>query len=178
MRTFRMLLAALVAAAAPGLSLGAEQKQGPKGGGNTAFGKIRALSGEWEVTRGPSEHDRGGTITYKVTSGGSTVLETVFPGTEHEMVTLYYMDGDDLSLTHYCMLHNRPRMRAERGSSADKIVFRCQDGDDPKHLPEDHMHQVTFTFVDANHIKTEWVLYKGGKPDSTHAVELVRKDKK
>ena len=42
---------------------------------------------------------------------------------------------------------------------------------------EDHMHQATFKFVDADHLKTEWVLYKGGKPDSTHSFDLARKKK-
>jgi hypothetical protein len=39
------------------------------------------------------------------------------------------------------------------------------------------MHQVTFTFVDRDHMKSEWVLYKGGKPDSTHAFDLWRRKK-
>jgi hypothetical protein len=75
------------------------------------------------------------------------------------------------------MLHNRPHMRAERRSSPDKIVFKCQEGEDSKIEAEDHMHQATFTFVDANRLKTEWVLYKSGKPDSTHSFDLVRKKK-
>ena len=36
-------------------------------------------------------------------------LETEFPGTEHEMVTVITQDGADLALTHYCMLGNQPQ---------------------------------------------------------------------
>jgi hypothetical protein len=93
------------------------------------------------------------------------------------MVTLYYFEGKDLAMTHYCMLQNRPKMRAERQSSPDKIVFKCQESDNREIEGEDHMHQATFTFVDADHLKTEWVLYKEGKPDSTHSFELTRKKK-
>ena len=155
----------------------AEEKGGTKKASKDApFEKIKALSGEWEVKHEGGDHaDHGGTVTYKVTAGGSAVLETLFGGTEHEMVTMYYMEGDNLALTHYCMLHNRPHMRAEKQSNPDKIVFECRDEDDSKIEEEDHMHKATFTFVDPDHLNTEWVLYKEGKPDSTHSFELVRK---
>src|SRR5262249_18390257 len=117
----------------------------------------------------------GGIVSYKVTAGGSAVLETLFGGTPHEMLTTYYLDGDDLALTHYCMLHNRPHMCAERQANQDKLIFKCKEG--AKIGSEDHMHQVTFTFIDANHFKTEWVMYKGGKPDSAHSFDLKRKQK-
>jgi hypothetical protein len=178
MKTIRIYVAVLTAMVALALATSADERQAAKKGSkNPAFEKIKALSGEWQVTGGgPDEHAaHAGTISYKVTAGGSAVLETLFAGTPHEMVTLYYMDGDHLALTHYCMLHNRPHMRAERQSNADKIVFKCREGD--RIEAEDHMHQATFTFVDADHLKTEWVLYKDGKPDSAHSFELTRKKK-
>src|SRR2546422_6220871 len=138
--------------------MGAEEKQAGKGGAkNSGFERIKALSGVWDVTGGEEHGGPGGAVTYRVTAGGSAVLETLFGGTPHEMVTLYYMEGDDLAMTHYCMLQNRPHMRAERGSGADKIVFKCEGGDNAKIEAEDHMHQATFKFVDADHVKTEWV---------------------
>jgi hypothetical protein len=179
MKTFRTGVIVFISAAALGFIAVADEKPADKGAAKqSAFEKIKALSGEWEATQSAGEHAaHGGTVTYKVTAGGSAVLETLFGGTDHEMVTLYYMEGDDLALTHYCMLHNRPHMRAERKSSADKIVFKCPEGEDTKLEAEDHMHQATFKFVDPDHLKTEWVLYKGGKADSTHSFDLVRKKK-
>jgi hypothetical protein len=105
------------------------------------------------------------------------VLETVFAGSEHEMVTLYYVEGDGLALTHYCMLGNRPHMRALATTEPNQIRFRCPEGEDRQLETEEHMHQATFTFVDADHLKSEWVLYKDGKPESTHASTFVRKKK-
>ena len=103
-------------------------KAAPK---NAGFEKIKSLAGEWQVAHAPGEHgehgEHAGTVSYKVTAGGSAVLETLFAGTDHEMVTLFYMDGDDLTLTHYCMLQNRPLMRAERPSThgaATKTISR------------------------------------------------------
>jgi hypothetical protein len=179
MSAFRNCVVVLISAAVLGLSASADEKPASKESTKqSGFEKIKALSGEWEATQAAGEHGHhGGTVTYKVTAGGSAVLETLFGGTDHEMVTLYYMDGDNLALTHYCMLHNRPHMRAERQSSPDKIVFKCKEGEDSKIDAEDHMHQASFKFVDADHLKTEWVLYKGGKADSTHSFDLVRKKK-
>jgi hypothetical protein len=179
MKAFRTCLIALVAAVALGVIAGAEEKHSGNGGARRAgFERIKALNGDWEVSHGPHEHGApGGTASYRVTAGGSAVLETLFGGSEHEMVTLYYMEGDDLTLTHYCMLQNRPRMRAELRPSGDQIIFKCREGENAAIEAEDHMHQVTFTFIDANHLKTEWVLYKGGKRDSIHSFDLARKRK-
>jgi uncharacterized protein (UPF0264 family) len=179
MKTLWICAVVSVSAVILGLGAAAEDKPAPKAGAkNAAFEKIKTLVGTWEVTGEPGEHAKhGGTVTYKVTAGGSAVLETLFGGTDHEMVSLYYVEGKDLAMTHYCMLQNRPHMRAERQSSPDKIVFKCHEADNREIEGEDHMHQATFTFVDADHLKTEWILYKEGKPDSTHAFELARKKK-
>jgi hypothetical protein len=147
-------------------------KAGPK---NAAFEKIKALAGDWEATPASDHGMHAGPVTYKVTSGGSTVQETLFAGTPHEMVTMYYLDNGELALTHYCMLHNRPHMYAGAQPNGDKLVLKCKEGD--KIEKEDHMHQVTFTFIDADHFKTEWVMYKDGKPAETAVFDLKRKQK-
>ena len=60
----------------------------------------------------------------KVTAAGSAVHETIFPGTGHEMVSMYHADGKDLIMTHYCALGNQPRMKLDPKSSVDKGEFR------------------------------------------------------
>jgi hypothetical protein len=152
----------------------ADKPAAKKSPADIAFDRIKALAGEWQVASAPEgHHEMSGNVTYKVTAGGNAVIETVFGGSDHEMVTLYYVEGDDLMLTHYCILHNRPTMKAEKSDKLDKIAFSCQKGD--KIEGEDHMHAVTFTFPDADHLKADWVMYKGGKPESSHPFELVRK---
>jgi len=177
MRTLKLGVLALTLATVVGLLARAQDKPAAKAGPtDSGFEKIKALAGEWEVAGGDKEHSHaGGVVTYKVTAGGSAVMETMFGGTPHEMITMYYVDGDNLTLTHYCMLQNRPCMRAERQLKPEQLVFKCRDVDNAAIEKEDHMHAATFTFVDADHFKSEWVLYKGGKPDGTHAFELVRK---
>ena len=70
---------------------------------------------------------------YAVTAAGSAVVETVFPGTEHEMVTVYHADGSDLVLTHYCMEGNQPRMRAK---AARRLPLRLRLRRRREHRPQ------------------------------------------
>lgn len=178
MKTFGINLLVVLAAVLFAFPTAGDEKHAAKEGKNAGFEKIKALAGEWEVAKGPAESGaHGGTVTFKVTAGGSAVLETMFGGTDHEMITLYYLNGDELELTHYCMLQNRPQMKADKKSPPNKISFKCPDKENDKLAAEDHMHAAVFQFVDADHLKTEWTLYKEGKPDSTHSFELTRKKK-
>jgi hypothetical protein len=175
MRTTLLCAAIILSAITFAFGAGATEKR--PGNSNVAqeFEKLKSLAGDWQVIKGPDDHGgHAGTVSYKVTAGSSAVVETLFGGSDHEMVTVYYVDGSDLAMTHYCMLGNRPKMRAQPESTPDKIVFKCQDADNDPIKNEDHMHQATFDFVDADHLKTDWVLYKDGKPAGARSFELER----
>jgi hypothetical protein len=180
MKSFKTcsLLLLTVAALAPA-TIAAEKPAAHSAAKNSTFDKFKSLAGDWEVAHTSSDHGMpGGTISYKVTAGGAAVVETVFQGTPHEMMTMYYVDNDGgLCLTHYCVLGNRPQMRALPQTSADTVTFKCKHEDNAAIEGEDHMHQATFTFVDNDHVKSEWVLYKDGKADSAHGFTIVRKKK-
>jgi hypothetical protein len=113
-------------------------------------------------------------FVYRVTSGGSAVVETVFAGSDHEMVTVYHLDGDDLVLTHYCMLGNQPRMKAERGSDPKKSVFKFAGGTNIKPDSDLHMHEAVFEFIDDDHFTSSWTLYRDGKPATVAKIDLRR----
>lgn len=132
------------------------------------FDRMKALAGTWET--------EGMTVTYKLTSGGNTVMETLGPGTEKEMVTMYYVDGGSLVLVHYCMLGNQPRMKAGGGAKGDSIEFSCSGGSNLECARDAHMHSLTLTFQDKDHIKQEWSMYEEGK--SKHAVTFALARKK
>ena len=79
-----------------------------------AFERFKRLVGEWEAADAKSESQKGKIQSrFHLTAGGSAVVETVFPGEEMEMVTVYHRDGDQLMLTHFCHLGNQPRMRSK-----------------------------------------------------------------
>lgn len=137
---------------------------------NPAFEQIKKLAGTW-VSPDP-EHP--GEVTYKVSSGGSIVLETMSMGGHGDMVTVYQLDGDDCVLTHYCMLGNQPRMRAEKAPAPGELRFDFDGGTNLR--PGDkHMHRLTLTFVDPDHLREDWVLYDGGKAVRTVTLNFVRK---
>src|SRR5258706_428438 len=77
----------------------------------TAFEQFKQLAGEW-VGKRAGKDGHALTVQYKVTAGGSAVVETIMPGTDHEMVSVIPPDGDNLLLPHYCMLGNQPHMKA------------------------------------------------------------------
>jgi hypothetical protein len=96
----------------------------PSAQGAVAWERLKArLPGTWTT---PSR--RGGTFTvsFKLISGGSVLVEHWGAGTEHETETLIHPDHDALMLTHYCAQGNQPRLRASE-VTADAVLFRWFD---------------------------------------------------
>jgi hypothetical protein len=138
---------------------------------------VKRLAGEWTGKGQHGEHEMDATVTYRVTSGGTAVMETLDPGGEHEMVTVYHQDGDDLVLTHYCMLGNQPRMKAEKSDGSKKLVFKFAGAGNLKSEKDPHMHDLTLEFLGDDHIKTTWTFYQDGKPSGKAVFDLKRKKK-
>lgn len=134
--------------------------------GDSAFDRLKALAGTWEGD--------GATVTYKVTAGGSAVVETLGPGTEKEMITVYHLQGEGLALTHYCMLGNRPRMSAPQGLQDGAIRFAC-GGEGLRCDKDAHMHSLVMTFQDKDHVALDWTLFQDGKAQPPHSFKMARK---
>ena len=152
----------------------ADEKAKSKG---TALDQMKALAGEWtgKGTHGEQSHDT--IVTYKVTSGGTAVVETLGPGSEHEMVTVFHQDGDSVVLTHYCMLGNQPRMKAEKSDDTKKLSFKFVSAGNLKSDKDPHMHDLTIEFLGDDHIKTAWTFYQDGKAGESATFDLKRKKK-
>ena len=133
---------------------------------NPAFETMKSLAGEW---KGTGHEGKPITVTYSVVSGGAAVLETM---ANPPMLTTYYLDGNSLMLTHYCMANNQPRMKA--GAQQGKAIeFRFVDATNLKSADAGHMHDMTLTVEDANHIQQAWTWSDKGKTE-THAFKLER----
>ena len=128
------------------------------------------MAGDWTTVGG----DGTVAVTYRVTAGGSAVVETLFPGAPQEMVTVYTVDKGELVLTHYCAAGNQPHMKAVKGGAADVIAFKFDGGGNIKSSKDGHMHEATITFKDANHVSSTWVYYEDGKAGENKAFVLVR----
>ena len=97
-----------------------------------AFKQLTGLVGTWDVT----ERDNPNTkevANYSLTGGGSVLAEDLRApdGTANamgHMYTTYYMDKDQLVLTHFCGAGNQPRMRAKAvADGGTRIVFEMYD---------------------------------------------------
>ena len=136
---------------------------------------LKKLAGDWVQVGDDGKPTDKVVTTYRLTAGGSAVEETLFGGTDHEMITLYHMDGDDLVLTHYCVAGNQPRMKAEKQVDRNKLVFKCAGGTNLKSENDEHMHRATIVFKDDDHIQSAWEEFKDGKNVMTASFNLARK---
>jgi len=137
--------------------------------------RLKSLAGDWIAAEDGPMTKKGDLVArYAVTAGGTAVVETILPGQEHEMVTVYHADGPDLVLTHYCMEGNQPRMRA-RNASGSHFAFAYDGGTniDPKR--DRHMHSATLDLLGADEIASEWTELADGKPVLVVKSHLVRK---
>ncbi len=144
-------------------------------GANPALSKFTQLAGEWvgKGLHGDAEHEAR--VTYKVTSGGSAVVETIDPGGDHEMISVIHADGESLLLTHYCMLGNQPQMRAKPKAGDNKVAFDFVKATNMKSDKDMHMHNVTFTFVDKDTLEAEWTSFNDGKAAEKAVFRMKRK---
>jgi hypothetical protein len=95
-------------------------------------------------------------------------------GTEHEMPTLYHMDGDRLMATHYCAAKNQPRMVLPASdASGQTLRFQFLDVTNLATPDAGHMRTVTFTFLGANKLRQDWTYREKGK-DSVESFEVER----
>jgi hypothetical protein len=139
--------------------------------------RIKKLAGTWvEADKDGKPTDKVVSVV-RVTAGGSAVYETLFPGQPMEMVSVYHLDKGELVMTHYCVLGNQPRMKADPDSPANQIHFAFDGGTNLDPAKDRHMHEATVTFVDDDHIEVCGVAWADGKPckECCGQFKLVRK---
>ena len=150
-----------------------------------SFNQLKTLAGMWTgpVKLDPPQQEMGdGTvmqISLRVTSRGNALVHemkeagtTDDPARYDHPLTMLYLDGDRLLLTHYCDAGNRPRMVAKTSSDGKRVEFDFLDvagGTD-----YGHMHHAVFTVIDANRHTEDWTyMMPGDKPVHAH-VDLQR----
>jgi len=137
-----------------------------------AFAKLKSLAGTWDTTSPEGEPT---TVTYKVVSNGSAVMETISHKSEADMISVYTVDGDHIMMTHYCGIGNQPRMRANvSDSDVKELKFNFVDGMNMKKT-DMHMHALDMKFIDDTHIENTWSLYNKGKLENDHKFAMTKK---
>ena len=138
------------------------------------FDKLKGLVGTWKGTA-----DMGGdkpmevTNTFELTSNGSAILEKICAGSPHEMVSVYCAEKGKLVMTHYCSLGNQPKMSLMK-TSDNEMVFSMKGTSGIGSAKDMHMHAMTITWKDKDHITESWTMYGGGKAQGAKPFELAR----
>ena len=169
MRTGTLTLFAFVTILALGIAAATGKDPGETTA-RAAFDRLKSLQGQWLLNGTEQVQSE-----FEVTAGGSVLLETLFPGTDKEMLTLYHLDGDDLVLTHYCVLGNQPRMKAAKLDGPNQLVFDFAGGTSLNPGLDTYMRDARITFHGEDRFVAEWSMYKGDDKVEVKSFDLVRK---
>ena len=142
--------------------------------GSKAFQQMKQLAGSWSGTidmgKGPQKID----AKYHVTSSGSALVETVFAGTPHEMVTVYYDDKKGrLRMTHYCGLNNQPQMILVANKDK-RLKFDLDPKSSLNSSTDEHMHSLNIVFVAKDKVRQEWTQFANGKKEDVTVISFER----
>jgi hypothetical protein len=141
------------------------------------FKKLKSLAGTWKG-RGPDGAVR---VTFRVTSGGSALLQEMVPegrasdpsNGDDDPVTMIYVDGNKITLVMYCDTgKNRPRMLGTRSPDGKRLEFAMVDfgGDRTQGI----MDRASFSIVDAAHHVESWDYLAPGGQRAHAQLDLTR----
>lgn|SRR5215813_464762 len=137
-----------------------------------SFTKLKGLQGAWRgtVTTVPPQPDIQGKtadVTLRVTSMGNALMhEARMTGRPDDPITMLYLDGNQLMLTHYCDAGNRPRMTGKMSPDGKAVTFEFLDV--TGNMQYGHMHNAAFTMIDEDHHTEDWTFMVGDKPVQAH----------
>lgn len=127
--------------------------------GSADFDRMKTLVGKWS---GESPMMGKMNTEFRLIAGDSVIEERFAPGTPMEMLSVYHDVNGKLTMTHYCMLRNQPRMKLVK-STANSLTFDLAPTPGLNPAKDKHMHGATYTFMDSNHFKLEGVSWENGK---------------
>jgi hypothetical protein len=138
-----------------------------------AFKKLQSLAGDWV---GKDEHGMAAKTTFSVRVANTTIMETLALSGMDEMVTFYHVDGDAITLVHYCPTNNQPRMRAIPDTDdIRELKFSFEGAGNLPSLSIGHQHQLTIRFDDNDHITETWIWRQDGR-NTPMIFHLTRKE--
>lgn len=135
----------------------------PSADAKQAFALLKSLAGRWEGTTINPETQKPVNMEawIRVASHGNSVVHEMKgagdaddPAKSDHPVTMMYLDGANLILTHYCDMGNRPRMSARLSPDGKQVDFDFLDVAGP--TTHGNMQHVRITAIDSTHHIEEW----------------------
>ncbi len=143
-----------VLAVVGGLAASARAAEPPE----AVWQKLTSLVGEWKGTYS----GKPASVSYRLVSNGTALMETLEDDHSSQMVTLYHADGSSLLMTHYCSVGNQSRMRAQR-LEGGRLDFAYLDSSNLRSPDEHRMTHLVLSFPDADHLVQEWTAKTGAQ---------------
>lgn len=134
-----------------------------------AFNNLKGLAGEWQSK---DESGKQQTVTWKVVSGGSVVMESM---QEESMVSMFHLDNNRLIMTHYCAAQNQPRMQGQASDDGKTFTFEFLDATNLASPADGHMRKLVLKIQDKDHFTEQWFFSQGGKDNQHGVFQLTRK---
>ena len=129
--------------------------------GPFAFNYLKRLEGDWEGSVS-GEGSGDVRVVFAPSANGTVLLETAFPGTDREMVTVYFLEGPDLTVTHFHPAGNQPRLRLDQKRSyANRYYFKFAGGTGFDKSKDRHVHEGSIQFKGTDGVVIERVLFDG-----------------
>ena len=132
---------------------------------NPAWDKLKTLVGDWKGSYAGADAPGMGEVrlSYKLVSGGKSLMETMDSGHDVNMITIYHLDGNRILATHYCSAGNQPRMAASGLSPDGKtLTFRFVDATNVG--PDSEVMQgLVVTFEGPDRLAQAWTSRANGK---------------
>ena len=128
-----------------------------------AFKALKSIAGGYQgyVTEPVNKLNALADVSLRVTSMGNVLVHELKSAEatpslldDQHPVTVMYMDGANLLLTHYCDSGNRPRMTGRVSADGKVIDFDFLDVVGP--LKYGHMQRARFTIIDPTHHIEDW----------------------
>lgn len=137
----------------------------------TVFTRLGGLAGDWE---GTFSNGRRHSVNYRLSAGGTALIETWALAPGRESLTVYSLDGDALVATHYCPQGTQPRLKfvAEREG---RLQFELLDGGSLKVPGRSHQHAFWLQWTGGDTlVRSETYVENGAaETDAKAAAEVV-----
>lgn len=156
MKLIGTALSAILILSAPMASF-ASGDAAPDSNAHQAYEKLKSLVGTWQgVDRGKPVQ-----VNVHISGDGSAIVHETQSGPVG-MLTVFYLDGDRLMLTHFCAAHNQPRMVGKLLPDGKTIKFDFLDGTNLAHA-QSYLQSLSITFGDETNHSENYDFVQHGK---------------
>ncbi len=131
-----------------------------------AFHQLQGLAGNGDGTGDDGMKVKS---NFQLIAGNTAVMETLSMSGMDTMVSLYSIDGNSISLVHYCPANNQPRLRADSaGWRGETPCLHLRKRGESSGITVGHEYRLIMDFTDNDHIVEHWTWRKEWQGHGEH----------